>query len=134
MKGRKHCLKPSWDNAASIANTDAYRIATDAIEWTRLRIESLSKDAALRVIKKCKYRERLKERILKWILDGHYPSVLGKLSLVGLKRATQTYGMDFLLRYGREKFYREVGKKVRHALWVHAEVDQASKAEIALGA
>lgn len=115
MKGRKHCIRPAWDKVSSIANTDVYSAAINAIDWTRLRIEPVGKVEALGIIKKCKYREALRNRINKWILEGHFSATLEMLSLIGLKRAVQVHGMDFLERYGREPFYRILSARVQQA-------------------
>jgi hypothetical protein len=116
MKGRKHCIRPSWDSVSSIAGTDAYKAAVEAIDWRRLRIEPVSTDEALSIIKKCRYREKLRNRIMRWILEGHYSPTLEQLSLIGLRRASQDHGVDFLLRYGLKTYYKALSEKVHCAL------------------
>lgn len=116
MKNRKHCIKPSWDHANSIAHSDVYAAALTSIEWSRLRIEPVSQVDAIRIVKRCRYRDNLRDRILRWILDGHFHQTLKKLSLFGLKKASQDHGVDFIMRYGRQNFYLALSDKVQRAI------------------
>jgi hypothetical protein len=116
MKSRKHCIRPGWDDASSIAHTDAYATALTSIEWTRLRIEPVTQIDAIRIIKRCRYRENLHARVLRWILAGHFSPTLEMLNLFGLKKASQDHGMDFIMRYGRQNFYGALAGKIQRAI------------------
>lgn len=121
MRGRRHCIRPGWNNASSIANTDAYLAAVKSINWTRLKVVPISRVEAERVIRKCKYREKLTKRIKEWILAGHYTPTLHRLNAVGLRRAGENYGSAFLFRYGETNYFRILHEKVRQALAEEAE-------------
>lgn len=116
MAGRRFCIKPRWDSANNGPSPEAYQAVLRSINFRRLLIRPMCQRDAIAEIRKWPYREKLRSRILQWLVSGHFAQTLERLSFIGLKGAARRHGADFISRWGRARYFAVVAAKTQRAL------------------